>query len=439
MNGNRRQFLSDDRVTTTFPSANLSLRTITLFPAPVSRARFFNNLTWSGGANLSRSWVDRSQGPVYVPGEEDTANLQGGVNTSLNLGNLSVSGNLSYREGVTQGLRTPIVGDMSLQLEERGMLALEGRQGDAWLRLQETDPDPEFGDPFDASQADLEWISSVNYQQRLVGSVTLTPRVSFAGQYRRIDTLAVAQDFVSGPVRTAFGATLRGDIYGFFPGFGGFSRIRHKVSPSFTYDWAPEVMATELQSQVFGSRTSRPRNVVSVTLNQTFEAKRESDQDTVVAPPTAGGAPGEPTRLPQAQIVNLLSLRTSAIQYDFVEADDPGFRQGFPPTGRPSAGGWGSGAGTTKGRRTRRRATRTNGWPKRRSSPTVWIPSGSGTWTRAPSFPAPSRARRRAGVGEWGAGPRTSPTPSPGRARRVPGEARCSRPPSGSSRPRCGR
>lgn len=212
------------------------------------------------------------------------------------------------------------------------MLAFEGRQGDAWLRLQETDPDPEFGDPFDASQTDVDWSSSVNYQQRLVGSVTFTPRVSFAGQYRRIDTLAVAQNFVAGPVRTAFGATLRGDIYGFFPGFAGFSRIRHKVSPSFTYDWAPEVTTSELQSEVFGARTSRPRNVVSVTLNQTFEAKRESDQDSVAPPPTAGGAPGEPTRLPQAQIVNLLSLRTSAIQYDFVEADDLGFLQGFQTT-----------------------------------------------------------------------------------------------------------
>ncbi len=333
VNGNRRQFLSDDRVETTFPSATLSLRTITLFPAAPSQAGIFNNLTWSGSANLSRAWVNRSQGPVYMPGDEDTSNLRGGVNTSLNLGNLSVSGSVNYREGVTQGLRTPIAGDMSQRIEDRGMLAFEGRQGDAWLLLQETDPDQEFGDPFDSAEADIDWSSSVNYQQRLVGSVTLTPRISFAGQYRRIDTLAVAQSFVSGPVRTAFGATLRGDIYGFFPGFAGFSRIRHKVSPSFTYDWAPEVTASELQSQVFGSRTSRPRNVVSVTLNQTFEAKRESSQDTIEAPPTTGGGgSGEPTRLPQAPIVNLLSLRTSAIQYDFVEADDLGFLQGFQTT-----------------------------------------------------------------------------------------------------------
>jgi hypothetical protein len=335
VNGNRRQFLSDDRVETTFPSATLSLRTVTLFPAPPSQAGIFNNLTWSGSANLSRSWVNRAESPVYVPGQEDRLNMRGGVNSSLNLGNLSLSGNLNYRAGTTQGLRNPILtGTIPQQIEERGMLAFDSREGQAWLRLQETDPD--YGDPFDATQADLDWSSSINYQQRLVGSVTLTPRVSFAGQYRRIDTLAVAQDFVAGPVRTAFGATLRGDIYGFFPGFGGFSRIRHKLSPSFTYDWSPEVTSTELQSRVFGDRTSRPQNVISVTLNQTFEAKRDTQGDTARAVETeqsAAGVPGgEPARLPRAQVVNLLSLRTSAVRYDFVEAGDVGFLQGFQTT-----------------------------------------------------------------------------------------------------------
>ena len=338
VNGNRRQFLTDDRVETTFPSASLSLRSITLFPAPPARAGVFNNLTWSGSANLSRSTVNLADQPVYDPSQLDRSNLRGGASTSLTLGNLSVNGSASYREGTTSGLRDSIPTTVPQQIEEMGLLAFESDGGQAWLRMQTTDPDPVLGSPYDATQSDLDWSSSINYQQRLVGSVTLTPRVSFAGQYRRIDTLAVAQDFVAGPVRTAFGATLRGDIYGFFPGFAGFSRIRHKISPSFTYDWSPEVTTTELQSRVFGERTSRPQNVISVTLNQTFEAKRETDADTTAAtpPPGAGAAaaaagarPGEPRRLPRAEIVNILALRTSAIRYDFVEADDLGFLQGF--------------------------------------------------------------------------------------------------------------
>ena len=46
--GNRRQFLSDDRVEMTLPTANVSLKSITLFRAPASQARFYNNLTWTG-------------------------------------------------------------------------------------------------------------------------------------------------------------------------------------------------------------------------------------------------------------------------------------------------------------------------------------------------------------------------------------------------------
>ena len=37
------------------------------------------------------------------------------------------------------------------------------------------------------------------------------------------------------------GATLKTDLYGFFPGFAGYERLRHKFSPSFSYEWSPEV------------------------------------------------------------------------------------------------------------------------------------------------------------------------------------------------------
>ncbi|HSM04011.1 MAG TPA: putative LPS assembly protein LptD, partial [Longimicrobiales bacterium] len=141
VNGNRRQFLTDDRVETTFPSASLSLRSITLFPAPVARAGVFNNLTWSGSANLSRSTVDLAEQPVYDRSQLDRANLRGGVSTSLNLGNLSVSGSANYREGTTVGLRDSIPTTLPQQLEEQGMLAFDSDGGQAWLRMQTTDPD----------------------------------------------------------------------------------------------------------------------------------------------------------------------------------------------------------------------------------------------------------------------------------------------------------
>ena len=48
LTSNRRQFLSDDRVEMTLPTANVSLKSVTLFRAPTNQARFYSNLTWSG-------------------------------------------------------------------------------------------------------------------------------------------------------------------------------------------------------------------------------------------------------------------------------------------------------------------------------------------------------------------------------------------------------
>jgi hypothetical protein len=196
----------------------------------------------------------------------------------------------------------------------------------------------------------LGWSTSVNYQQQLVGSTTITPRLSLSGAMFQSDTSTLAPSFVGAPPRIAFGAQLKTDIYGFFGGVGPFEAIRHKFSPAFDYAWSPETTPNELQRAVFGSRALQPKNRISLSLTQTFEAKRRSEDEdgegaeaeelaasAVVEVATPGMEPGDPngapTRLQQTPTVNLLALRTSVIQYDFVEADSVGlFLSGFETT-----------------------------------------------------------------------------------------------------------
>jgi hypothetical protein len=95
---------------------------------------------------------------------------------------------------------------------------------------------------------------------------------------------------------------------------------------------------------------------MSVTLSQTWEAKRRSDlpndradsatvtagapADSLSVPLTPFGQPAPggtgqtgPRRVQQAPIVSLLALRTSVVRYDFVQADSTGdFLQGFETT-----------------------------------------------------------------------------------------------------------
>jgi hypothetical protein len=333
VSANRRNYLSDDRTEWTLPSANLSLSPITLFAAPVGEGSFYNNMTWSGSATVRRSTVDRELPDTFTIAQASTATSDGALTSNLSIGNLTFSQNLNASRNETFGVP------------------------DAYIA------NPDSADPTllvpgaparDVARETLGWSTTVNYQQQLIGSTTLTPRLTLSGNMARSDTSSVSRDFVSAPSRLAFGAQLKTDIYGFFPGIAGFEAIRHKISPSFDYQWSPATTPSELQREVFGSRALQPQNAISITFNQTFEAKRAPATpqpgppavvqaaidslglaaDSLVRPPAAADSvQGGPRRIQQAQIVNLLSLRTSVVRYDFVQADSAGdFLQGFQTT-----------------------------------------------------------------------------------------------------------
>ncbi|MDZ7780321.1 MAG: putative LPS assembly protein LptD [Gemmatimonadota bacterium] len=331
LNANRSQYLSDDRVEWTLPQANLSLTSRTLFAAPATEARFWNNMTWSASTRFRRSVEDRLQEETFSYGTADTERTRASVGTSLGLGNLSISPSVSLTESRTRDVPEALPSD------------------------SEAEPDPEelltTAPARDIGQATLNWSASVRYQQRLVGSTTLTPDLTLSGDLFRADTSSLASDFVAAPSRVSLGATLKSDVYGFFPGFGGFDAIRHKITPSITYEWTPEATPDELQRQVFGSRAIQPRNVVAVGFNQTFEARRPEDEDsengaaadTAVASDSAsvtdltagqnGRNDGEPRRIQRPPVVTLLGLNTNVVRYDFVEADSLGhFLAGFQTT-----------------------------------------------------------------------------------------------------------
>lgn len=334
LSASRNQYLSDDRTEWLQPSANLSLSPITLFRAPSSEAAFYNNMTWSGSGGVKRNTVDRSQaeGDTLSLALADTEVRAGFARSNLSIGNLTFSQSVDLNERETFGV-------------PEALLVL----GDS------ADPaDLIVGAPArDITQATLGWSAGLGYQQQLIGSTTITPRLSMSGSMFRSDTDSLAQNFVAAPARLSFGAELKTDIYGFFGGVGSFEAIRHKISPAFSYEWTPEVTPSTLQQQVFGSRALQPRNTLSVSLTQTFEAKPRVDESSETdgsggrpgAPgadpsggpaggppggPAGGGADAGPRRVQTTPSVTLLAWRTSAVKYDFVEADEIGsFLAGF--------------------------------------------------------------------------------------------------------------
>jgi hypothetical protein len=317
VSANRRAYLSDDRTEWTLPSANLSLSPITLFRAPSAEASFWNNMTWSGSSNVQRRTLDRMVPDTFAYSLASTVNSTAFVRSNLSMGPLTFGQSVNVTEAETLGV-------------PEALLLLGDSASGADLLTS--------APARNIAQSNLNWSMSLGYQQQLVGSTTITPRLGLSGRMQRADTSSFAQDFVSAPMRVAFGAQLKTDIYGFFPGVGPFEMIRHKFSPSINYQWSPESTPNDLQRDVFGSLVLQPQNAISLTLNQTFEAKRTEDEETRAAADSAAaaqptGTAGEPSRVPQAQIVSLLALRTSVVRYDFVQADSAGsFIHGFETT-----------------------------------------------------------------------------------------------------------
>jgi hypothetical protein len=178
----------------------------------------------------------------------------------------------------------------------------------------------------------INWSSSLNFQQRLIGTSTFTPGISVSREIRR--DLNSAGQMVSAPMRMDFNAEVKADVFGFWPGIGAIERIRHRLSPSIRYGYSPSTaidsIANPVQARVFGPRAGSERNTLTFSVNQTFEGKFREDRDTTAAEADTLAAdtlsldPTQPRRLRQARKVTILSLTTDAVMYDFVAARETG-------------------------------------------------------------------------------------------------------------------
>ena len=326
---NRRQFLNDDRVEQEFPRVSLSMSTLTLFPAPSNRARFYNNMTLSASGRFSQSLTDRPAQDLSLGDFQlnlaDRQTDRAGLSTTLSLGNLSVSQNVDLNRRTTKEVPVDFF-DPEDPLPFAGL----GSVGDLRKSVLLAQSDHGFRDFGDE---ELTWSTSVNYQQSLIGSTSITPRLTLSGRSIKADTSAVAGDrFIAAPNRMSFGAQLKTDIYGFWGGFGNFERLRHKFSPTFDYAFTPETQPTPLQEQTFGVAAINPKNELRIGLTQTLEAAvRGNEDDSTATGDAAAQSDGSgPRRLQVSEKVTLLALRTSAVTYDFEQASEFGdFKRGF--------------------------------------------------------------------------------------------------------------
>jgi hypothetical protein len=317
VNAERRQSLGTDDVTFT-PRFNLGINPITLFPGPSEGGAFYNNAVLSLSLNGSRNTTTAGNALARRIQQGETADVGTGVGISL--GNLGLSTNASY------------------QLQARDALeAIDSAQADPDAPLTRLGALP-------GTRAErLRMGVSASYQQTLVASTRISPSIGFDREYVRRDSTGVREEFsdsvrdtfgefIAGPPRLNVGATLNTDLYGFFPGFGNYSAIRHHVKPILTWTYSPSVQVRDTaearrQRQVFGRLVASTTNRVQLSLDQTFEAKLRDPEpvrgDSMADSASSAGNRAQPS---QPRKITLLSINTSALSYSFEDLDTLGTR-----------------------------------------------------------------------------------------------------------------
>jgi hypothetical protein len=281
----RQQFLTDDRIEMTLPSATLSISTFTLFPAGAANPQWYNNVTVGASSSFGRDLLQPGPsrpGEPFRFSQADYVRTQGSLRSNVSLANLSVSGNANYRQNRFAG-----VPDIFARPPEflDGLFPPPGMENGSPI-------DPLSRPRVDYADAEVTWSTALSYQQRIIGTTSISPSLTLSGQFVQSDSIAAAQSFVEAPTRLSFGVSTQAELYGFFPGFGEFDAVRHKVTPSVSFSYAPEVDPSDLQVEVFGARALGPQKILNIGFNQTFEARRSVTERTVeTSSPGGRGAP----------------------------------------------------------------------------------------------------------------------------------------------------
>jgi hypothetical protein len=120
--------------------------------------------------------------------------------------------------------------------------------------------------------------------------------------------------WVAQGLRPAVGLSISPTFYGFLPGFGPLSRIRHSVQTGLSYQYTPasevsdEFLAANGDTRV-GYLGDKTQNTVSLSFNTNFEGKLRGTGDTL----NASGRDN-------SRKVKLLSVNFTSLAYDFERA-----------------------------------------------------------------------------------------------------------------------
>ncbi len=158
----------------------------------------------------------------------------------------------------------------------------------------------------------IDWRTNFSLPAISRGKWNISPSVQFAnvdpGPFWVRSSVSGGK-YVAQTKRPSFNLSIAPTLFGFFPGIGPVSRIRHSFSPVLAWSVAPRAKVSEeylraiLQAQK-GYLGALPQNVLSLSLNQNIEVKLRAPADSA---PDAG------------RKVRALSIQTDGVSYNFLQ------------------------------------------------------------------------------------------------------------------------
>ena len=161
----------------------------------------------------------------------------------------------------------------------------------------------------------FDWQTSFSLPTFSQGKWNLVPTV----QIQKIDPSAglvvrterTGGQFVTQGLRPAVGVSMSPTLYGFFPGFGPLSRIRHSIITGLSFAYTPKGEVSDEFLEATGRTRvgylgANQQKMVTLNLQTAFEGKLKLASDTMDAK--------------QAQAVKLLNITMTPLTYDFERA-----------------------------------------------------------------------------------------------------------------------
>lgn len=163
-------------------------------------------------------------------------------------------------------------------------------------------------------KTEVDWNPSFSLPPLFQNRYKLTPSVSLvnvAGGPFWVRSDLSGGAWVHQNKRLVYGLSASPTVYGLWPGFGPFQRIRHAVSPTISFNFAP---AAEINREYLAAmgrsyqvdRGALRQSAISLGMSQVFEAKVGGVLDSAATP--------------DGQKLKLLSAQFTPLSYDFERA-----------------------------------------------------------------------------------------------------------------------